>query len=525
MDTRTLSFNNINIRSAQSDDGRTVEGIAVPFGKIIDYWGSKETFDRDCVFQGIENAKLCYQHGELIGRITSAEPRDEGLYIQARIADTATGRDVVSLLNDGALDSFSVGFIPVDSTCADDSITHYKNVRLLETSIVSFPAYSEAKITDHRNNPNPLKENTMETDITKLMEQVNERGAQLDQLTELTRGLQARLDTPQAAKTNPLGDYDSFGGFVKQLYAGDEQARSAYDTLMTRAVTSANAGMLSDTDSQPQWVADHIRLVQSARTVTNLITHEALPDKGMKLDYLVMGTDSTQVKQFNEGEDLAFGKVTLSDASAQVVSFGGYTSVSRHTIDRATTPYLDVLLRAMALTYSKYTENATRTTLYEAIAAIQDNEKLKTAKALSAMKVTDWVGLIIDAAEELDERAITGVTLGVSKNVYAQLATLSTGDRPLMDISGNGPTQVGTLNITGVTGTLMNYSVQLLPKATDNTAAFISKDSVTMWESSNAPFQLQADRAIDLARDMSLYGYAAYGVTNPAGLLPIKFGE
>ncbi|KWZ72347.1 hypothetical protein HMPREF3214_01656 [Alloscardovia omnicolens] len=41
---RELSFTNLRIRSADNTDGRTVEGIAVPFGEIIDVWGDKETF-------------------------------------------------------------------------------------------------------------------------------------------------------------------------------------------------------------------------------------------------------------------------------------------------------------------------------------------------------------------------------------------------------------------------------------------------------------------------------------------------
>lgn len=521
---RELSFTNLRIRSADNTDGRTVEGIAVPFGEIIDVWGDKETFSRDTIFDGIENAKLCYQHGELIGKITHAEPRDEGLFIQARIADTATGRDVVSLLDDGALDAFSIGFQPESFRWQDD-ILIYERVRMLETSIVSWPAYSQAKITDHRSQPLTTiteKENPMSDDIKQLQEQVAERGTQIDSLIELTRAMQAKLDTPQAAASDPLERYESFGSFVKNIYSGDEQARNDYMNLLNRSLTAA--GKLADTDSQPQWVADHIQLVQSSRTVTNLVTHEALPAQGMKLDYLKLKSNTTVVKKINEGDDLPFGKIELEDASAQVETFGGYTTVSRHVIDRATTPYLDTLLRAMALAYAKNTENGTRTALYEAIKAIQDTEKIKTSKALASMQVADWISVIVDAAEILDERSVAGVTLGVSKDVYTQLATLSISDRPLMDISGHGTTQVGSLNLTGITGELMNYPVQLMPKADAGTAAFISKDSVTMWESANAPFQLQADRVIDLGRDMSLYGYAAFGVTNPAGLLPISFG-
>ena len=53
----------------------------MPFGDIIDTWDGAETFDRECEFQGLDEAKLCFEHGETIGRITKAESTDDGLHI------------------------------------------------------------------------------------------------------------------------------------------------------------------------------------------------------------------------------------------------------------------------------------------------------------------------------------------------------------------------------------------------------------------------------------------------------------
>lgn len=98
MNRHEIGFKGICLRAAEEGDGRTLEGIAVPFGSIIDTWKGAETFDPDCRFDDVDNAKLCYQHGELIGRITGAESRNDGLHITARISDTQRGRDVVALL-------------------------------------------------------------------------------------------------------------------------------------------------------------------------------------------------------------------------------------------------------------------------------------------------------------------------------------------------------------------------------------------------------------------------------------------
>ena len=87
---REIGFRGVCLRSADDGDGRTLEGVAVPYGQIIDTWDGAETFDPDCRFDDIESAKLCYQHGELIGRITAAESREDGLHITARV-NTARG--------------------------------------------------------------------------------------------------------------------------------------------------------------------------------------------------------------------------------------------------------------------------------------------------------------------------------------------------------------------------------------------------------------------------------------------------
>lgn len=73
----------------------------MPFGDVIDVWGERETFDPDTVFEGLDSAKLYYQHDTLIGSITSGENREDGLHITARIADTQQGRDAVALLDEG----------------------------------------------------------------------------------------------------------------------------------------------------------------------------------------------------------------------------------------------------------------------------------------------------------------------------------------------------------------------------------------------------------------------------------------
>mgnify|MGYP002576542893 CR=1 FL=1 len=84
MNRHEIAVRGLSLRTEDESDGRTLEGIAVPYGDVIDTWDGPETFDRDCVFDDLDQAKLCYQHGEVIG-ITNAKYSSSGSSSEASI--------------------------------------------------------------------------------------------------------------------------------------------------------------------------------------------------------------------------------------------------------------------------------------------------------------------------------------------------------------------------------------------------------------------------------------------------------
>ena len=230
-----IGLRGVCLRAAEEGDGRTLEGVAVPYDSIISTWDGAETFDPDCVFEESESAKLCYQHAELIGAITSAENRDDGLHITARIADTQLGRDAVALMDEGALDSLSVGFVPLEDERDENNVTHRRRVRLLEVSLVSRPAYQNAKVENHRNlnTENSQERNHMENETIEKV-----RAEQAEQ-ADVLRSIQASLATMNNhGSSNPAASYRSYGHLLKQLAKGDEQARNDYEQISKRDYTA-----------------------------------------------------------------------------------------------------------------------------------------------------------------------------------------------------------------------------------------------------------------------------------------------
>ena len=381
---KEIAYRGLKLRKASDGDGRSIEGVAVPFGDIYnDPWDGAETFDRDTVFENADTAKLCYQHAELIGAITSAENRDDGLHIAARIADTQLGRDAVALMDEGALDSLSVGFVPLEDERDENNVTHRRRVRLLEVSLVSWPAYQNAKVENHRNlnTENSQERNHMENETIEKV-----RAEQAEQ-ADVLRSIQASLATMNNhGSSNPAASYRSYGHLLKQLAKGDEQARNDYEQISKRDYTG---GVLANSDPQPVWISNTLRILEQRRRITNLVSHAALPSEGETLSYPIVTEDTTTVsKQAKEGDYLPYGEIKIGARTATIETYGGYTSLSRQAIERASVPYLDKTLEALVKAYARNTEAATRIALYGAIGDVSASDKIDAGKALTAMTRT-----------------------------------------------------------------------------------------------------------------------------------------
>ena len=502
----SIEYRNIpafEIRETKEGDGMTVEARVVPFDTPTNVGWYTETFDRDCVFDGQDNVKMTNSHEHIIGTWSDFDQREDGLYAVGHISNTSEGRDVAQLVRDKAIDACSVGFIPVEKSVDQSGIVHRRRVTLKEVALTGMPAYPDATINSQRNitNQPETKEKPMDEEMRKFMEDTRKS------IVELA----GKVDKGPAA---PIGSqYRNAGEYLKALATGDEQAAA----FMKQARDFINS---SDVANQPTWVADQIRLVESRRTVMNLVTRAALPASGMSVEYYVLGNNTMQVAQQSaEGASLQYGEISLGTATANVNTYGGYTQLSRQVIERATAPALTTALRALAIAYAVNTENAVRTYIGTAITGAAAN-KVTTEAAPSAMTADQWIDAIIDASTAVDSRGAMLGTLAVSPDVFKAIAKITRQGSALMDVSGRGPDNLGTIDLTDIRGTMMRIPVQMLPTATTDTAAFIDPDAITVWES-GGPFQLQDQDIINLTGTYSVYGYMAMGTTFPGGITPL----
>lgn len=536
METRTLNVTGLQLRDAgESGDGMTLEGVAVPFNQRYALWCDyAEIIDPDCDFGDRRTVKVSREHGELIGKLTDMRREADGLHVVAKLADTESGREAAELVREGVYDGFSIGFRPVENRiiASDDGVTevHRRKVDLFEVAVTGIPAYPAAEITGQRTQTTTTTNKGMEApvmgDNTNNEQRDNAVNERLEAFGEELRGIKATVAAGfNAGKPAEMGgEFRTAGDYLKALSDERDANHTAAIDLMRQTRDQIVTG---DTGNTVAWIADDLRLIEQRRKVTNILTRDTLPATGMSMEYNVVSEDTTAVnKQAAEGAALTFGKVKFGTKTADINTYGGYTKLSRQVIDRSTTPMLNTALRALNNAYAKATENAVRTYLYDLIKsqrdATQNPNNITAPAALNAMTPDQWAGLILDAAEVMDDRNAAMTRLGVSKDVALALIKLKDSGNRFMDISGKGSDTIGAFDLTGVVGDLMRVPVYLLPKAPTGTAAFIDPAAVTVWES-GGPTQLSNTDPVNIVDNYSVYGYMAVAATFTDGLLPVKF--
>jgi len=143
-----IHSDNIEIKASESKKSFKIAGYANTASK--DRTGDVVT--PEAWAKGIENYRknpvLLYQHdhSKPIGKADAIRVDKKGIFVEGSVSDAAEKlHGVQTLIKDGALKSFSVGFRVKDADYDRNSDTFYiKDLELLEISVVSVPANQES---------------------------------------------------------------------------------------------------------------------------------------------------------------------------------------------------------------------------------------------------------------------------------------------------------------------------------------------------------------------------------------------
>jgi HK97 family phage prohead protease len=130
------------------DDSWEVAGYASTFGNI-DLGNDvvlPGAFDR--WLAGGQKTRFLYSHrpDKVLGVLTELKTDKTGLLVRGRISKTPLGEEVYTLVQDGAVDSWSIGYQAEDSD-HKDGVRRLKDVNLLECSLVAIPMNPQAVVT------------------------------------------------------------------------------------------------------------------------------------------------------------------------------------------------------------------------------------------------------------------------------------------------------------------------------------------------------------------------------------------
>lgn len=165
----------------KADSGREIVGYASTFendaradtyGDIVAPGAFLEAIARHAA--GERRVRFLYQHSwdAPLGRPEEMKEDDKGLWTRSYTSETAQGNDVLTLVKDGALDSFSIGFYireyKIEERPDKTWIRKLTKIDLWEYSVVTFPANIYARIDEVRAFRSTQKQPTESLDLRAL---------------------------------------------------------------------------------------------------------------------------------------------------------------------------------------------------------------------------------------------------------------------------------------------------------------------------------------------------------------------
>lgn len=481
---------------------RELSGIAVPYGEVSPAYNEQFLFGSVTLDP---NALLLWQHDrhEPVGKITGGADRSDGFHFNSFISDTARGRDAATLAADGVL-SLSVGFILRDSAIVN-GVTQVRDALVKEISLVSFPAYAGAIVTEIRDEQTEPEMPDSEISKEQTVEDTTITASDLSEVREAIQHLEreiAGINTP----SEPAMSYRSAGEFVKAIADGNDAAIRTY----TGATT--NDSVVTPVD------VDLIRLVEGANPLGAVFGRGVTPAEGMTITFAKVDgiTDGTG-EQEDEGDDLGYYELQVTTDSEPIKTIGNYAELSRQAIDRSTVPYLDSVLRGQAIALGNALAAELRN---KYTATVSTQAGLGNIVTRATEDYAGWAGSLADASATYFQPAGATIdALVVGKATFKDLLALD--GNPVITFSGEANGAAGSANPGGLRGTIAGIPIVVDAALAENGSedAFVS--SLALRQYTSGALRLSQENAVNLSEAFSVSTYTAVADEFPALIIPV----
>lgn len=326
---------------------RTIFGQIVPFGQVGATSLGPVIFEAGSLHIG-ENVKILLEHDARrpVGKLVQHTANPSGIMAEMKISQTTAGSDVLVEAADGLRDGISVGANIIEHTVKDGNIV-VTAAELVEISLVTSPAFSDARVTQVAASADDETQLVEETKMTEQPIEVIEETAEV----EASKVEASAYGSPIFTQARELPKLTA-GQYAHKMLAAQRGNRDAIDfvTAAGEATTTDNSGLIP-----VPYMQEVIGVVDSSRPFIDSIERRALPSAGMSFRIPRWQVFPTVAETAELG--LPSDTMTeIDDLVVDVVKFAGQQRVSIELLERSDPGYLDELLRGLAASYAQQTD-------------------------------------------------------------------------------------------------------------------------------------------------------------------------
>lgn len=490
------------IRSdTEEGDGRTIEGRLLPFGEVVEVEGIRESFAPG-VFAGTdpESVVVLWQHDRTqpIGRMSDIREERDGYWGTLRLATTPRALEAATLSAERVVRGLSVGFLPDQST-RRKGIREHTRARLIEISLVTFPAIPGAEVTATREEAHmdtdtateiEVEEN-LSIDLAPIEAQMAEHSTELREM----RNHLANLTTGGGVVPEPPMSLSAAFAELLQMVANHPAENRALADVIGTAPGNAS-GLIRD-----QYISELLGVLSVNRPLFSAAGTVGFPSSGYGIAFPQV-TQHTQVaKRGAEKTAIPTRELTVGGVTFPMEWFAGGVDVALELISQSDPSVVEVVVGDLLDQYAIATETEFS---IDAIAA--------ATVGGAALDFTDWsnfVGAVVTTSSEIREATgLPGNLIALTDASWLALVKLLNPDQPSISF-GNGPDF--TAESVAVGGIVAFHAPYVTADLQFNTKA--------LRKSERPPDTVTATNVALMGRDIGILGATISLPLYPAGII------
>lgn len=536
----------IAIRDDAEGDGRTIEGLAVPYnvetiaGATREYGAYREAFDPGAFAAAIaaragRPTPIVDGHdGTVVGGAELVET-PEGVRFRGRLLTSQAARDFAERVAAGLVRP-SVEFLIGETYRKGDTVRHRTARGIAAIAGVYKPAYGDAVSAAVRSQQGgsqtmpeiietpaepaePVATRDLAGAIGPAMSTEGMRSLMHEVAIEAYRAIAERGGLGADSEPHPMADlfgYRSLGALVTaagepgaslelRSYVARSLAYRALDDTVTTA--GANAGLLEGALT----VAEVKRIVNAGRPAITAFGGPAPIAEGTGMNLAWPYFDGTLTDfvgaQSAEKAEITSASMDIKLATEAIVTYAGGTDMSYQLIRRGSPSALEAWARIVLAAWAYVTDAAFVTELESG------SVTLDTAEAVTSVDYAELVGLLVTGS--IAVQTATGVPAEfvlAGTTAFTQFAKLVLGQN-------STPVSSPIADIRGLSVSVGNVPIIHVPSLTAG-KSIVSNRLAARWHE-EGPFQASAEDVAKLGRNVAYWSMGAGARYIPAGIIEL----